>query len=197
MLNRFHPTRLLASAGAIASFFVLPAGAQAANTNCPVSGTILENDFTAIQSDNWNGPPLNSDLFGSLPGTVEIVQFTHPITLTGGIAGVGFDQERAWAQYKTNDFTSHDKVAFDPAAGSGTPATTRATVSCPDGTTRTGGLTINFIATGNYAANAFTAHFEVIGSSGGLAGTTGNGTVTGEPGVPGGNGPYSGTLHLR
>ena len=147
MLNRFHPTRLLASAGAIASFFVLPAGAQAANTNCPVSGTILENDFTAIQSDNWNGPPLNSDLFGSLPGTVEIVQFTHPITLSGGISGTGFDQERAWFNARTFDFTSHDNVVFDPSTAYGP-----ATVTCPDGTSKTGGLVVNFDATGNYIA---------------------------------------------
>jgi hypothetical protein len=59
----------------------------------------------------------------------------------------------------------------------------------------TGGLDLNFNARVDFVTNSFTGHFEVIGSSGGLAGTHGHGTVSGEPGVPGGNGPYNGTLH--
>src|SRR5581483_3314282 len=98
--------------------------------------------------------------------------------LAGGISGRGYDQERAWGNVRTGDFTSHDKVTFgsfsDPADSS--VQYTPATSTCPDGTSRTGGLEINFIATGNYLTNggagSFTGHFEIVGSSGGLDGTT-------------------------
>jgi hypothetical protein len=147
---------------------------------------MYEDDYTAIQSDTWTGAPVNG-----FPGTNEIQIFTHPIEVTGGLSGTGFDQERAWFDAHNFDFTSHDDVTWDPSSSYGPM-----TVTCPDGTTRTGGLEINFLATGNYIANAFTATYQIVGSSGGLAGTTGSGKMTGEPGVPGGNGTYTGTVHL-
>jgi hypothetical protein len=179
----------LITAGLLAAVaVVLPAGAQAApGTSCQVTGTMLEGDFTAVQGDNWNGAPVNG-----FPGTTEVQTFTHPIYLTGGISGTGFDQERAWFNARTFDFTSHDKVTFDSSTGYGP-----ATVTCPDGTSRSGGIEVNFLATGNYIANSFDAHFQIVGSSGGLNGTTGSGTMTGEPGVPGGNGTYTASVHLR
>jgi len=180
---------LLSTAGLLATAAaILPVGAQAASgTSCQVTGTMLEGDFTTMESDTWTGAPVNG-----FPGTIEIQTFTHPITLSGGISGTGFDQERAWFNARTFDFTSHDNVVFDPSTAYGP-----ATVTCPDGTSKTGGLVVNFDATGNYIGNFFNAHFEIVGSSAGLDGTTGNGTVSGEPGVPGGNGPYTGSVQLR
>ena len=175
---------LFACAGLIASAAMgIPATVQAASASCQVTGHMVEGDFTAIQRDSY-------------VGNNEIVNFTHPIYLTGGLSGTGFDHERSWGSGVTGDFTSHSDVLFDPSTGYGP-----ITVHCADGTTRTGGLEINFLATGNFFANGglgdFNAHFDVVGSSGALAGTTGHGTMSGVPGVPGGNGDFSATLQLR
>jgi hypothetical protein len=185
MLKRFP----LITAGLLAAVAaVLPAGAQAApGKSCQVTGSMLEGDFTTIESDIWHGAPVNG-----FPGTTEVQTFTHPIFLSGGVSGTGFDQERAWFNARTFDFTSHDRITVDTSTGYGP-----ATVTCPDGTRRTGGIVINFLATGNYTANSFRAHFEIVGSSGGLNGTTGNGTMSGEPGVPGGNGTYTASVQVR
>lgn len=180
---------LLAAAGLLAAAATaVPGAAQAASgQTCQVTGGMLEGDFTSAPGDTWEGAPVNG-----FPGTVDIQRFTHPLYITGGISGAAFDEERAWFQARTFDFTSHDVVTWGPGSPYGD-----VTITCPDGTTRSGGLVINFLATGNYLTNSFTAHFEIVGSSGGLAGTTGNGTMTGEPGVPGGNGTYTATIHLR
>jgi hypothetical protein len=171
-----------------AAAMTAPGAAQAASgTSCQVSGRMLEDDFTSVESDTWTGAPVNG-----FPGTNEIQTFTHPIELSGGIEGTGVDHERAWFNARTFDFTSHDKVTFDASTGYGP-----ATVTCADGSTETGGLVVNFIATGNYVANAFEAHFQIVGSSGALNTTTGDGTMSGEPGVPGGNGDYTASLQLR
>lgn len=177
---------VLASAGLLAACaLALPAGAQAASgTSCQVTGTMAELG------------PLNF-LSQDIRGNNEIDRLTHPIALTGGISGTGFDQERSWASGVTGDFTTHDIVTF--ASSLGDPFTD-ATVTCGD-KTLTGGLEVNFLGTGNGFANngqgAFTAHFEIIGSSGDLAGTTGEGTMSGVPGYDSGYGTYVGTLHLR
>lgn len=200
MLKRFA----LASAGFLAAGAVaLPAAAQASGTTCQVSGTMLEEGPLNIQSDTFPG------------GHNEKVSLTHPIVLTGGISGTGFDQESTVGSGVTGHFISHDIVTFDslgpigsddstdypsdpneppePSPDSDPTSYTPATVTCGD-TSLTGELKFNFLANGS--GDSFTAHFEIVGSGGDLAGTTGNGTMTGEPGFDGGNGTYVGTLHL-
>jgi hypothetical protein len=110
--------------------------------------------------------------------------FTHPIFFDGNLSGIGVAEERQVFHVQNNTADVQAKIAFT------------GTATCADGRVLgTGGLEFNFNARVSFVTNSFTGHFEVIGSSGGLAGTRGNGTVTGEPGVPGGNGPYDGTLH--
>jgi hypothetical protein len=169
-----------------AAAMAVPAAAQAAPTTCQVTGHMLEGDFDP-----------GSDVTTYPGGNNEIDNFTHPIYLTGGLSGTGFDQERSWGNFVNGDFTSHDDVTFDPSAAT---YATPMTVTCADGTTRTGNLEINFLAQGSFVTNgglgSFHATFQVVHSSGGLAGTTGQGSMTGQPGVPGGNGDYTATLQL-
>jgi hypothetical protein len=174
MLKRFA----LAGAGLLAAGAVaLPAGAQAAGTSCQVTGTMLEEGPLNIQSDTFPG------------GVNEVVRLTHPILLTGGISGNGLDQEFTVGSGITGHFISHDAVNFDSSLGD---PYTAATVTCGD-KALTGGLKFNFLATGS---DTFIAHFQIVGSSGDLAGTTGNGTMSGVPGFEGGNGTYVANLQL-
>jgi hypothetical protein len=169
----------LASAGLLAAVpAAVPAAAQAGSgTTCQLTGTMQEQGPLNFQSQR-------------LAGNNEIDSLTHPILLQGAVSGTGFDQERSWGSGVTGDFTSHDVVTFDSSLGS---PFTDATVSC-GAKTVTGGLKFNFLATGN---TTFTAHFDVVGGSGALAGTTGSGTMTGVPGYDSGTGTYVMTLHLR
>jgi hypothetical protein len=149
-----------------------PAQARASRP-CHVQGTILEGDIVDLDT-----------LTFAVHGNTEVDTFEHPIFFDGNLTGVGNAQERVVAHNQNGAFEVHDRVAF------------QGTATCTDGRVLgAGGLDINFVATGSFVTNQFTAHFEVIGSSGGLAGTTGSGTVSGVPGVPGGNGPYDATLH--
>jgi hypothetical protein len=155
---------------AAAALAVLPAAAQAAPA-CHIHGTILEGEITTIESE-------------AAHGNTEVAVFTHPIFLDGNLSGVGIAEERNVFHVQSNTADVQAKIAFT------------GTATCDDGRVLgTGGLDLNFNARVDFVTNSFTGHFEVIGSSGGLAGTHGHGTVSGEPGVPGGNGPYNGTLH--
>lgn len=141
---------------------------------CHVSGTFLEDAI----------PPggLVSD---AVHGNTEITRFNHPIDLSGSMSGTGNAQEQSVVHLQNGAFEAHLTYAFE------------GTVTCEGSSTaRSGGLVINFNAHGNYFPDPghFTATFEIIGSSGGLTGTHGGGTVTGIPGVPGGTGPYDGIL---
>jgi hypothetical protein len=166
--------RMLAAAAALASCGLIVVAAQAgASTPCHIHGTILEGDIVDFGT-----------LTVAIHGNTEIDTFEHPIFFDGNLTGVGDAQERVVAHNQNGTFEVHDRVAF------------QGTATCTDGRVLgAGGLDFNFVATGSFVDNAFKAHFEVIGSSGGLAGTQGNGTISGVPGVPGGNGPYDGTLH--
>lgn len=138
---------------------------------CQIHGTVLEGDITTLQSV-------------TVHGNTEIDVFTHPIFFDGNLSGTGIAEERDVDHLQNNTVDVQAKIAFT------------GTATCADGRVLgTGGLEINFNARASFVTNSFTGTFEIIGSSGGLAGTHGDGTVTGVPGVPGGNGPYDGTLH--
>jgi hypothetical protein len=167
--SRLRLTRLLGVVAAVLACAVLPSAAQAASAPpCQVHGTILEGDITAESV--------------SFHGNTAIGVFTHPIFFDGNLSGVGIAKERDVVHLQNDAIDVHARVAF---TGS---------VTCADGRVLgAGGLVLNFNAIADFPTS-FTAHFQVIGSSGGLAGTQGSGTVSGVPGVPGGNGPYDGTL---
>jgi hypothetical protein len=154
----------------LVSCAVSTAAAQAAPA-CDIHGTILEGDLSGPENI-------------TVHGNTVIDEFTHPIFFDGSMSGVGIAEERNVIHLQNGTADVHARIAFTGV------------VTCADGRVLgTGGLEINFNATADFAANSFTGHFQVIGSSGGLAGTNGNGTLSGVPGVPGGNGPYDGTLH--
>jgi hypothetical protein len=165
------PALVTGAIAALASCALFTSAAQAASTPpCQIHGTILEGDV-----------PGSEDI--SVHGNTVIDQFTHPIFFDGNLSGVGIAEERNVIHLQNNAVEVHARVAF---TGS---------VTCADGRVLgAGGLELNFNATVDFPTS-FAAHFQVIGSSGGLAGVHGNGTVSGVPGVPGGNGPYDGTLH--
>jgi hypothetical protein len=110
--------------------------------------------------------------------------FTHPVFLDGNLSGVGIAEERNVFHVQSNTADVRAEIAFTGAA------------TCEDGRVLgAGGLELKFNARVSFVTNSVTGDFEVIGSSGELAGTHGHGTVTGEPGIPGGKGRYDGTLH--
>lgn len=138
---------------------------------CPIHGHLTEGDTT--------------NLVTVTHGNTQIDTFTHPIFFDGGFAPVGTAQERDVTDLQTLVSKVHARIAYTGP------------VKCDDGRVLgVGGLEINFVATASFVTNTFTGRFQIIGSSGGLDGTHGHGTVTGVPGVPGGNGPYVGTLHV-
>ncbi len=166
--SRLRPARLLGVVVAVLACAALPSAAEAASAPpCKVHGTILEGDITAESV--------------SFHGNTAIGVFTHPIFFDGSLSGVGIAEERDVVHLQNDAIDVHARVAFT------------GTVKCVDGRVLgAGGLVLNFNAVAD--STSFAAHFQVIRSSGGLAGTQGSGTVTGVPGVPGGNGPYDGTL---
>jgi hypothetical protein len=121
-------------------------------------------------------------------GNTEIDTFTHPIIFEGAFRappGVAIAQERDVTNLVTGVSKVHATIAY---AGS---------VTCDDGRVLgIGGVVINLVATADFNTNSVTGRFQIVGSSGALEGTHGHGTLTGVPGVPGGNGPYVGALHL-
>jgi hypothetical protein len=138
---------------------------------CPIHGHVTEGDTT--------------DLVTVTHGNTQIDTFTHPLYFDGAFSPVGAAQERDVTNLLTGIAKVHVRISY---SGS---------VRCDDGRVLgVGGLEINFVATANFVTNTFAGRFQIIGSSGGLEGTHGHGVITGVPGVPGGNGPYIGTLHL-
>jgi hypothetical protein len=109
-----------------------------------------------------------------------------PSCFSGGLSGTSISTEHTVLRPDLS-FETHNSIDFT------------GTVTTNDGTVLgTGTLLINFDATGSFVPDpgSFAAHFEIVGSGGGLAGLHGNGTVTGVPGVPGGNRTATGTVHF-
>jgi len=139
--------------------------------SCAVQGHLTEGD--------------TNNLVTVIHGNTEIDTFTHPIYFDGAFSPVGIAQERDVTDLTT--FVSQVSATIVYAGR----------VRCDNGdVSRFGVLEIKFLATASFDTNSFVGTFRIIGSAGGLAGTSGHGTVSGVPGVPGGNGPFVGTLHL-
>lgn len=168
---------VILTGAALAVGMMVPASAFADNPGpdkpaaCSIHGHFTEGD--------------TNNLVTVIHGNTQIDTFTHPIYFDGAFSPVGTAQERDVTNLTTLETKVHATIAYTGSA------------TCDDGRVLgVGGLEINFVAQANLVANSVTGRFQIIGSSGGLEGTHGHGTVTGVPGVPGGNGPYVGTLHL-
>ena len=152
------------------------AGTAHADTDrsAPVRGSFLELGPLNVISDRFT------------PNGTEIIDSDHPIVFEGGLTGTSTSFEHT-VIHADGTFTTDNLELF-----SGRVTGTSGHVL------GTGTIDIVFIAVGDFTSNngngQFHAQWGIVGAGGALRGLHGGGTSVGEPGVPGGNGTFDGTV---
>jgi hypothetical protein len=125
------------------------------------------------------------------PDFLYIGYDVHPIVFTGSLTGTSSSLEHT-AERPNFTFETHNIETFSDVVVRDTSGNR----------VGEGGLVINFNATGYFTLNqdgslggALKGVWQIVSSSGGLAGLQGSGKVTGAPGSTTGYGTYAGTVH--